>query len=207
MARDKRIPIMFSEAELHDIDQWKFRNKVATRADAVRKMCEVALLAEADFEAIVGETNRFTLHLPPTLRDRIKVYAESQNRSMNAEIVRVLEQKFPPPVHAAARFNQLMERLAVLKGGATDEAVDEVVLELEDIIQMARRGQLKGIDENARNGISNAWEYYEEQIAENSDLIYGHGDLDEAEEHSLSHYGDTSIIVDLDEDPIEDEKP
>lgn len=40
---------------------------------------------------------RFQIRLPAGLRDRIKSYAEQHGRSMNTEIVRVLEHEFPDP--------------------------------------------------------------------------------------------------------------
>jgi plasmid stability protein len=41
---------------------------------------------------------RFIIRLPDGMRDRIRIAAEANNRSMNAEIVAVLEEKFPAPV-------------------------------------------------------------------------------------------------------------
>lgn len=38
------------------------------------------------------------LRLPDGMRDRIKAAAESNNRSMNAEIVATLEEKYPAPL-------------------------------------------------------------------------------------------------------------
>ncbi len=41
--------------------------------------------------------DKFMLRLPNGMRERIKGAAEENGRSMNAEIVRVLEREFPPP--------------------------------------------------------------------------------------------------------------
>lgn len=41
--RQNRIPIMMSDAELSEIDDWRFANHVATRADAVRRLCQIAI--------------------------------------------------------------------------------------------------------------------------------------------------------------------
>lgn len=49
------------------------------------------------------ESDRFMLRLPDGMRDRIKVAAESNNRSMNAEIVATLEEKYPPDHDAELR--------------------------------------------------------------------------------------------------------
>lgn len=40
---------------------------------------------------------QYLLRLTSSLRDRIKAAAAENNRSMNAEIVATLEEKFPPP--------------------------------------------------------------------------------------------------------------
>lgn len=42
-------------------------------------------------------SDQFPLRLPDGLRGRIKDAADKNNRSMNAEIVSTLEEKFPPP--------------------------------------------------------------------------------------------------------------
>lgn len=44
-ARERRIPIMFSLEELERIDDWRFENRIATRANAVRQLVERGLLS------------------------------------------------------------------------------------------------------------------------------------------------------------------
>ena len=41
--RDRRIPIMMSSEELEAIDNWRFQNRIATRADAIRRLCLIGL--------------------------------------------------------------------------------------------------------------------------------------------------------------------
>ncbi|MBK0326294.1 Arc family DNA-binding protein [Rhodobacteraceae bacterium F11138] len=41
--------------------------------------------------------DQFIVRLPDGMRDRIKLAAEGNNRSMNAEIVATLERAYPPP--------------------------------------------------------------------------------------------------------------
>lgn len=49
--------------------------------------------------ATVGRgAEQYTVRMPDGLRDRIKKAADANNRSMNAEIVAVLENAFPPPL-------------------------------------------------------------------------------------------------------------
>lgn len=42
--RDKRVPIMFSQEELEMIDDWRFSNRIATRAEAVRRLVTAGML-------------------------------------------------------------------------------------------------------------------------------------------------------------------
>lgn len=44
--RQNRIPFMMSDAELAAIDEWRFANKIATRAEAIRRLCQIALTLE-----------------------------------------------------------------------------------------------------------------------------------------------------------------
>lgn len=45
--RENRVPIMMSDEELQAIDDWRFANRVATRSDAIRRLCGLALGKEA----------------------------------------------------------------------------------------------------------------------------------------------------------------
>ena len=40
--RVNRVPVMMSEEELKAIDDWRFKNRVATRSDAIRRLCKIA---------------------------------------------------------------------------------------------------------------------------------------------------------------------
>ena len=41
--RENRIPIMMSDDELTSVDDWRFSNKIATRSDAIRRLCQIAM--------------------------------------------------------------------------------------------------------------------------------------------------------------------
>lgn len=63
-------------------------------------------------------TEQFMLRLPDGMRDRIKHAAEANNRSMNAEIVATLEEKYPAP--SLAEFEEASA--LTLKDGVTRRA-------------------------------------------------------------------------------------
>lgn len=64
--------------------------------------------------SIVGRgADQFTVRFPDGMRDRIKAAAETNNRSMNAEIVATLQEKYPEPTvdDVKAALKSLLARL------------------------------------------------------------------------------------------------
>ena len=51
--RENRVPIMMSDDELETIDDWRFKNRIATRSDAVRRLAQIGMLAEFKLEQAV----------------------------------------------------------------------------------------------------------------------------------------------------------
>ncbi|MBY3332507.1 hypothetical protein HFN98_18020 [Rhizobium laguerreae] len=41
--KDQRVPIMMSEDELKAIDDWRFENRLGSRGEAIRRLCNIAL--------------------------------------------------------------------------------------------------------------------------------------------------------------------
>lgn len=73
--------------------------------------------------------DQFVLRLPDGMRDRIKRAAEINNRSMNAEIVATLEEKYPALVEGAvAQVDEVIQELK--RGPQPPSAKALAVLEL-----------------------------------------------------------------------------
>lgn len=51
--RDNRIPIMMSAEELESIDEWRFKNRIATRAEAIRRLCIIGQATTERTQALV----------------------------------------------------------------------------------------------------------------------------------------------------------
>lgn len=94
--------------------------------------------------------DQFQLRLPPGMRDRIRAAAEANNRSMNAEIVAALEDKFPDDFNLRNVEHALMWLKAATYGEelGRDEVrklVDEAEEELEAFKRRLIRGDRGGI--------------------------------------------------------------
>lgn len=67
--------------------------------------------------------DQYMLRLPDGMRDRIKAAAETNNRSMNAEIVATLEEKYPEP-QKPSFLDMMLEILDRRYEGAPDEVFE-----------------------------------------------------------------------------------
>jgi metal-responsive CopG/Arc/MetJ family transcriptional regulator len=45
--KDRRLPLLLTEAELKAVDEWRFANKIPSRNEAVRMLIKLGLKTEA----------------------------------------------------------------------------------------------------------------------------------------------------------------
>lgn len=57
--REHRIHMMLSDAELAVIDKWRFENHVATRSEAIRRLCQIALVLDSKLTPIAKAMNAY----------------------------------------------------------------------------------------------------------------------------------------------------
>lgn len=86
----------------------------------------------------VSEQVQVNFRMPADLRDRIKAKAESNGRSMNAEIISALELYFPAP-----------------KG--PKDVVEEVISVLSYVEPSIREEAIKMLEQQAANGELSTW--------------------------------------------------
>lgn len=84
------------------------------------------------------ESDKFMLRLPDGMRDRIKVAAESNNRSMNAEIVATLEEKYPV-IEIDVEQTRSWEWLAFIDAATTEEDRIERLRIINDDLRFSPR--------------------------------------------------------------------
>lgn len=64
-------------------------------------------------DAVQKQEPPYGLRMPPELKARVKAAAEANNRSMNAEIVALLEREFPAP--AVPKLDEILGHAALLE--------------------------------------------------------------------------------------------
>lgn len=80
----------------------------------------LVILTEGDL--VPRNADQFPVRMPPGMRDRIKAAAAANHRSMNSEIVSILERVFPAPeMTAGAKASEtspaVIEQNAARQGG------------------------------------------------------------------------------------------
>lgn len=102
------------------------------------------------------ESDKFMLRLPEGMRDRIKTAAETNNRSMNAEIIATLEEAYPPPPTHDEALQEAITRFELI-GREIDRCLKEIE-EAEDWDEIAalsdRFRGLNLVQKQVRNDLS-----------------------------------------------------
>lgn len=114
--------------------------------------------------------DKYVLRMPDGLRERIKAYAEINGRSMNAEIIRVLEQNYPAPMNLSERLEDLRGVVDLLKKSVSSAGVEILSDEILKLVQSIASGNMPEVNEEDRREVAAVLEYWEERDG----LEYGH---------------------------------
>ena len=145
-------------------------------------------MSDDDREKYPSEiAERFQVRLPPGLRSRIKAYAEQHGRSMNAEIVRVLEAEFPEPWPKDRIFSELLDMVSVLQAGASDEHLGALVSGILDAVQGIASGRVKDVDDATRKAVAERLQdFYQRRSEEYHDRLLESRDEEEIDAYYRS---------------------
>lgn len=151
------------------------------------KMWLVAIMTKRPIQP----QDKYVVRLPDGLRDRIKAYADRHGRSMNAEIVRVLEREYPEPWTVEQRAASLLGMIAMLKAADTSEQFTTLNDALEETIEGIVSGRMTDVDEETRKRIGARFETWRLERAED-DYAQHTWNMDEEELASLDRGHGTS---------------
>jgi hypothetical protein len=77
-ARDIRLPFMVSKTEAEAIDEWRYANRVPTRAEAMRRLVEIGLAAHGLDDTIATLSARaFALNTTDDIPEHVEVELEA----------------------------------------------------------------------------------------------------------------------------------
>lgn len=108
--------------------------------------------------------DKYVLRLPDGLRDRIKAKASEMGRSMNTEIVRVLEREFPEPVKLDAQLKHLLDLFTALrKVRGYDGAISGITDAVRETVDAIANGHASGVDAETRRRVRSAMDDWHSQ--------------------------------------------
>lgn len=119
---------------------------------------------------------------PPGLRDRIKAYAERHGRSMNTEIVRVLEREFPEQWPVDDRLLELAKMLNVLSAGRGDPRLDGFIDRFKETVDGIVSGRVTGVDAETRESVRELWAAYKAEAEEAAHEAFKDSQMDYSED-------------------------
>jgi hypothetical protein len=146
-------------------------------------------------------TEQFQLRLPPGLRDRIKVYADRNDRSINAEIVRLLEREFPETWPLATQITQLVSLANALKETIGTDDLNKLGATLLNTVEGVASGRVRGVDEETRQAVADWLIDWRSEFDQEQRDDY-ESSLDEEEAETYERVGTTAKFV----DPFEEKK-
>ena len=90
--KDQRVPIMMTASELEAIDDWMFKNRIRSRGEAIRRLCQVGLSTNRHLDAVktaIAEALESNLLAVHRLEEDFvtKIQADRGTERMYAKIV------------------------------------------------------------------------------------------------------------------------
>lgn len=118
--KDQRIPIMMSASEVAAVDDWMFKNRVRSRAEAIRRLCHAAVLSE-DWLADIASEHR-------ALMDAYVVATRHTTESIRGKESTPEEtrEKMQPLLRAILRSMFLISQAQNQSGAARQEPLDDI---------------------------------------------------------------------------------
>lgn len=84
--KDQRIPIMMTPSELEAIDEWSFKNRIRSRGEAIRRLCQIGI-TQAERDELM---TRSIDDIGDGIADLVKKSAPDAFTDLKSEISRVL---------------------------------------------------------------------------------------------------------------------
>jgi len=83
--KDQRVPIMMSEDELSAIDDWRFANRIGSRGEAIRRLCQMGVIFDREIRPTMDAVTKH-IQLSVTGKKEKLTAAEHQQMFQNMAI-------------------------------------------------------------------------------------------------------------------------
>lgn len=83
--RENRIPIMMSDDELKAVDDWRYSNRIATRSDAIRRLCQMALVLDSQLKPLHDVMRTAQTRVAELIKTTSKLLDETDTKNLHEE--------------------------------------------------------------------------------------------------------------------------
>jgi hypothetical protein len=118
--KTERLHMLMSRSELEAIDDWRFKNRIGTRSDAIRRLCQVGLLVGGELEALTDVTLAMSTKVSDLEDEASELWMSIANPVVKGDVV--------DREGAGYLVEKLVDRIEKIEGAADD--VSSVLLGL-----------------------------------------------------------------------------
>jgi len=141
--KDQRVVTMMSPSELEAIDDWMFQNRIRSRGEAIRRLCQVSLLVSdrmSHFDRILDEIEQAAT----ALQDKAKE-ARNQDDKKGAVVAltNIVIQSTILHVNTIELVSEMKSIKHAVDESKSDQKINDIILKIEGI-----REDLKSLTDN-----------------------------------------------------------
>lgn len=130
--RENRIPIMMSDQELQAIDDWRYENRIATRSESVRRLCQIGLQADETYKMIQEQ-------LEVTIKQNVQVTSAVLFENQAKSIEQFIEH-YKSLLDGNVKILNSLKRLTQIAFGASEQSgLMSAEGEIENLISEAKK--------------------------------------------------------------------
>jgi len=127
--KTERLHMLISPSELKAIDDWGYKNRIRTKAESVRRLCQIGLAYDRDGTDLQRRTER-ALRATLVVLDKLKKTGQDVPKGLRGGLVMVLEEQ----VAANKAVTSALVAGSILQDGSDMREVDQLMAEASEWI-------------------------------------------------------------------------
>lgn len=141
-----KFQLMLSSSEAEAIDDWGFKNRIRTRAEAIRRLCQIGLIADARASDLARATKEHADLLADFMRQAAEIVEWAEGKSNRPDLAPIASGS----VELVATLSRLTSVAREVSGQAhnlRDNApIDDVLANVAEVSKVFERGHCRAAE-------------------------------------------------------------